>query len=77
MPGCCLEEQGTEDSLAAFQVLVEGVNPKNGTEAMGRTSHNKLCFFPGNGTALKGKIVKVHVNEIRAYTLSGYAVAGI
>lgn len=56
-------------------MLVEGVNPKNPAEAMGRTSHNKLCFFPGDGLALKGRLLKVHVDEIRAYTLSGHLVA--
>ena len=38
---------------------------------MGRTSHNKLCFFPGDGNKLKGSLVDVRVEEIRAYTLSG------
>ena len=54
-----------------LQVLVEGPNPKNSAEAMGRTSHNKLCFFPGDGNKLKGTLVDVRVEEIRAYTLSG------
>ena len=52
-------------------MLVEGPNPKNSAEAMGRTSHNKLCFFPGDGNKLKGSLVDVRVEEIRAYTLSG------
>lgn len=50
---------------------MEGPNPKNSEEAMGRTSHNKLCFFPGDGSKLKGTTVNVRVEEIRAYTLSG------
>lgn len=52
-------------------MLVEGPNPKNSKEAMGRTSHNKLCFFPGDGNQLKATTVDVRVEEIRAYTLSG------
>lgn len=58
-----------------MQVLVEGVNPRNPAEAMGRTSHNKLCFFPGDGPLLKGKMVTVHVNEVRAYSLFGNIVS--
>jgi hypothetical protein len=54
---------------------VEGPNPKNSEEAMGRTSHNKLCFFPGDGFKLKGTLVDVRVEEIRAYTLSGRIAA--
>lgn len=58
-----------------IQVLVEGPNPKNAAEAMGRISHNKLCFFPGSGEALKGKLVNVHIDQVRAYTLSGHMTA--
>ncbi len=54
------------------QVLVEGVNPKDANQAMGRSRHNKLVFFPGNGQELKGSLINVHVDEIRAYTLSGH-----
>lgn len=57
--------------MLPLQVLVEGVNPRNPGEAMGRTSHNKLCFFPGNGPELKGKMVTVHIEEVRAYSLFG------
>ena len=56
------------------QVLVEGVNPRNPAEAMGRTSHNKLCFFPGEGHLLKGRMVMVHIDEVRAYSLFGKIV---
>ena len=54
-----------------MQVLVEGLNPRNPSEAMGRTSHNKLCFFPGNGLQMKGSTVTVHIEEVRAYSLFG------
>lgn len=57
-----------------MQVLVEGVNPRNPAEAMGRTSHNKLCFFPGEGALLKGRMVMVHIEEVRAYSLFGKIV---
>ena len=57
--------------MCILQVLVEGVNPRNPAEAMGRSSHNKLCFFPGNGAQLKGSLVNVHIEEVRAYSLFG------
>lgn len=53
------------------QVLVEGPNPKNPLEAMGRTRHNKLLFFEGDGAALKGRLVHVHVDLVHAYSLFG------
>ena len=53
---------------------MEGANPRNLAEAMGRTSHNKLCFFPGQGSVLKGRMVMVHVEEVRAYSLFGKIV---
>jgi tRNA A37 methylthiotransferase MiaB len=56
------------------EVLVEGPNPRDPTQAMGRTRHNKLCFFPGSGTELKGSLVNVKVEAIRAYTLTGTIV---
>jgi tRNA-2-methylthio-N6-dimethylallyladenosine synthase len=57
------------------EVLVEGPNPRDPSQAMGRTRHNKLCFFPGNGAELKAKLVNVKVEAIRAYTLSGSIVS--
>lgn len=57
-----------------MEVLVEGPNPRDPAQAMGRTRHNKLCFFPGNGPELKGTVVNVQVEAIRAYTLSGSIV---
>ncbi len=53
---------------------MEGVNPRNEGQAMGRSRHNKLVFFDGDGLALKGSLVQVHVEEVRAYTLIGRRV---
>ena len=41
---------------------------------MGRTTGNRLTFFPGNIEQLKGKLVKVKITEIRAFSLTGEAV---
>ena len=54
-----------------LKVLVEGPNPKNPTQAVGRTSQNKLTFFDGDGVALKGSLVTVKINKVNAYTLYG------
>ncbi|GMH41921.1 hypothetical protein BSKO_09840 [Bryopsis sp. KO-2023] len=54
-----------------LEVLVEGVNPRNDMQGMGRTRHNKVVFFDGDGAALKGKVVTFRVERIRPYTLYG------
>lgn len=41
------------------------------SQAVGRTRHNKLCYFPGDGAKLKGQLVHVHVDRVHAYTLYG------
>lgn len=57
-----------------LEVLVEDENPRDASQAMGRTRHNKICFFDGDGAALKGRTVNVEIGEIRAYTLYGTMV---
>jgi tRNA A37 methylthiotransferase MiaB len=57
-----------------LEVLVEGVNPRADGQAVGRTRHNKLCFFDGDGAALKGSTVTVHIEDVKAYTLYGTLV---
>lgn len=68
------EERAQRFKGRTVEVLVEGPNPRDPTQAMGRTRHNKLCFFPGNGAELKATLVNVKIEEIRAYTLSGSIV---
>lgn len=53
------------------EVLVEDQNPKNPAQVMGRTRGNRLTFFTGDIGALKGKLVKVKVTEVRAFSLTG------
>lgn len=54
-----------------MEVLVEGPNPKDATQACGRIQHNKLVYFDGDGAALKGKLVNVELNRCNAYSLYG------
>ncbi|MDB9375235.1 tRNA (N6-isopentenyl adenosine(37)-C2)-methylthiotransferase MiaB [Nodularia sphaerocarpa] len=55
-------------------VLVEDQNSKDPTQVMGRTSGNRLTFFTGDINQLKGKIVKVKITEVRAFSLTGEPV---
>lgn len=68
------EERAQRFGDRVLEVLVEGPNPRDPGQAFGRTRHNKLTFFPGDGHALKAQVVRVHVNEVRAYTLFGTRV---
>jgi tRNA-2-methylthio-N6-dimethylallyladenosine synthase len=56
------------------EILVEAQNTKNTSQVMGRTRSNRLTFFPGNIDELKGKTVKVKINEIRAFSVTGELV---
>ncbi|CAG9461026.1 unnamed protein product [Pedinophyceae sp. YPF-701] len=54
-----------------LEVLVEGRNPKNPEQMMGRSRHNKMVFFDGD-MELRGQLVNVHIDECRAYSLMGH-----
>jgi tRNA-2-methylthio-N6-dimethylallyladenosine synthase len=53
------------------EVLVEGTNPKDPSQVMGRTRGNRLTFFKGNLAELSGELVKVKIIEVRAFSLTG------
>ncbi len=53
------------------EVLVEDVNPKDASQVMGRTRGNRLTFFKGNLEQLQGQLVKIKINEVRAFSLTG------
>ena len=61
------------------QVLVEGVNPKQADQVMGRTRTNRLTFFPAaraaGGHWQAGDLVDVRIEEVRAFSLSGIALS--
>jgi tRNA-2-methylthio-N6-dimethylallyladenosine synthase len=56
------------------EVLVEGQNPKDSSQVMGRTRTNRLTFFAGNIEQLRGKAVSVKITEVRAFSLTGEMV---
>ena len=57
------------------EVLIEGINPKDSTQLMGRTRTNRLTFFnkecPAKIKYKPGDIVEVRINEIRSFSLTG------
>ena len=56
------------------EVLAEGINPKDGTQLMGRTRTNRLTVFPA-GSHRVGDTVPVRIEQVRAFSLSGSAQA--
>ncbi len=52
-------------------VLVEAQNLKDPTQVMGRTSGNRLTFFPGDIADFKGQIVPIKITDFRAFSLTG------
>ena len=57
------------------EVLVEGSNPRDPEQLMGRTRTNRLTFFPATGPRGErhqpGDLVTVHIDAVRAFSLSG------
>ncbi|MCP9848225.1 tRNA (N6-isopentenyl adenosine(37)-C2)-methylthiotransferase MiaB [Cyanobium sp. Morenito 9A2] len=56
------------------EVLVEGLNPRDPGQLMGRTRSNRLTFFPSDGQAI-GALVPVRIEQTRPFSLSGRALA--
>jgi tRNA-2-methylthio-N6-dimethylallyladenosine synthase len=54
------------------EVLVEGSNPRDAGQLMGRTRTNRLTFFPADGHG-PGDLVPVVIDTVRAFSLSGHA----
>jgi len=57
------------------QVLVEGVNPRDPLQLMGRTRTNRLTFFPSQrpdgSPIVPGDLVEIRVENVRPFSLSG------
>jgi tRNA-2-methylthio-N6-dimethylallyladenosine synthase len=57
---------------------VEGGNPRDPEQVMGRTRTNRLTFFPArrpDGTAIvPGDLVEVRIDTVRSFSLSGSLV---
>jgi tRNA-2-methylthio-N6-dimethylallyladenosine synthase len=61
------------------EVLVEGANPRDPSQVMGRTRTNRLTFFPAadgqGGFHSPGDLVRVRIDTVRAFSLAGQVVA--
>tara|TARA_Y100001970_G_scaffold289662_1_gene420767 strand:- start:4707 stop:6113 length:1407 start_codon:yes stop_codon:yes gene_type:complete len=57
------------------EILVEGINPKNNLQMLGRTRTNRLAFFPYKDHSepkdLIGNIIDIQVKEIKAFSITG------
>jgi len=69
----CAGERSERYVGTVQEILVDGANPKDPTQMCGRTPSNRLTFFEG-GQELYGKLVKVHIDESRTWTLTGHVV---
>ncbi|MEM7773657.1 MAG: TRAM domain-containing protein, partial [Cyanobacteria bacterium P01_E01_bin.6] len=56
------------------EVLIEGHNQKQPNQVMGRTRTNRFAFCPGDIQELQGKLVKIRVTEVRAFSITGQRV---
>ena len=61
------------------EILVEGTNPKDPSQVMGRTRTNRLTFFPASdsqgGSHHPGDLVQVRIDTVRAFSLGGELAA--
>jgi tRNA-2-methylthio-N6-dimethylallyladenosine synthase len=61
------------------EILVEGLNPKDPQQVMGRTRTNRLTFFPAakadGGAWHAGDLAAVRIEAVRPFSLSGVAMA--
>jgi tRNA-2-methylthio-N6-dimethylallyladenosine synthase len=57
---------------------VEGANPRDPAQVMGRTRTNRLTFFPADkgegGSHQPGDLVPVRIDTARPFSLSGQAL---
>ena len=62
------------------EVLVEGPNPKDASQMMGRTRSNRLTFFPAHRSdgqpIAAGELVDLVIEDVRPFSLSGSPLAG-
>ena len=52
------------------EILVEDQNLKDPTQVMGRTRGNRLTFFAGDISNLRGQLVKVKITQVRSFSLT-------
>ena len=66
----CARRRNQRYAQQVVEVLVEGRNPKDPGQLMGRTRSNRLVFLPAAGHGL-GDLVSVRIDAVRPFSLSG------
>lgn len=66
----CARRRNQRYAQQVVEVLVEGRNPKDPGQLMGRTRSNRLVFLPAAGHGL-GDLVFVRIEAVRPFSLSG------
>lgn len=70
----CARQRNQRYAQRVVEVLVEGRNPKDLQQLMGRTRGNRLVFLPDAGHGL-GDLVPVRIDTVRPFSLSGYSLS--
>lgn len=66
----CARRRNQRYAQQVVEVLVEGHNPKDPGQLMGRTRSNRLVFLPVAGHG-PGDLVSVRIDAVRPFSLSG------
>ena len=70
----CARHRNQRYARQVAEVLVEGPNPKDPRQLMGRTRGNRLVFLPAAGHG-PGDLVPVRIEEVRPFSLSGCSLS--
>ena len=71
----CARHRNQHYDQQVVEVLVEGRNPKDPGQLMGRTRSNRLVFLPAAGHG-PGDLVSVRIEAVRPFSLSGRSLIG-
>ena len=71
----CARHRNQRYDQQVVEVLVEGRNPKDPGQLMGRTRSNRLVFLPAAGHG-PGDLVSVRIEAVRPFSLSGRSLIG-
>jgi len=71
----CARHRNQRYAQQVVEVLVEGPNPKDPGQLMGRTRSNRLVFLPAADHG-PGDLVSVRIDAVRPFSLSGCSLIG-
>ena len=70
----CARHRNQRYAQRVVEVLVEGHNPKDPQQLMGRTRSNRLVFLPAASHGI-GDLVPVRIEAVRPFSLSGCSLS--